>query len=50
LRSISANIGGPVQLIRQAVSSSKGNYARIAKSNEKAITLKLEKLLEAYID
>jgi hypothetical protein len=46
----SANIGGPVQLIRQAVASSKGNYARIAKGNEKAISIKLEKLLEAYLD
>jgi hypothetical protein len=46
----SANIGGPVQLIRQVVQNSKGNYARVAKSSQKAITIKLNKLLEAYLD
>lgn len=46
----SANIGGPVQLIRQVVASPQGNYARIAKSNEKTISKRLEKLLEAYTE
>lgn len=46
----SANIGGPAQLIRQVVSSTQGSYARVAKSNEKPIAKRLEKLLEAYLE
>ena len=46
----SSNIGGPVQLIRQVVQSSKGSYSRSAKASEKGITIKLNKLLEAYLD